>query len=166
MPARHHLSQEQKEKLLQAFKESENPYIRERILILLLINDGKTYQEISQFLERSYPTVAYWAVHGDPDNLSSLKDGREKGNFRKVTQEYVELLLITIEKEPSEYEYEFGRWTAARLAIHLEKETGIKLSGSQVRRILAKKSTFTSGQNIASKINKTQKKEKYLKKSY
>jgi len=139
MPARHHLSQEQKEQLLKALKENENPYIRERILILLLMNDGKTYQEISEFLEISYPTVAYWAVHGDPDNLESLKDGREKGNFHKVTQEYVELLLMIIEKEPSELNYEFGRWTAARLAIHLEKETGIKLSGSQVRRILAKK---------------------------
>ncbi len=32
-----------------------------------------------------------------------------------------------------------SRWTAARLAEHLEKETGIKLSGSQVRRILRRK---------------------------
>jgi transposase len=139
MPARHHLSQEQKERLLKALKENENPYIRERILILLLMNDGKTYQEISKFLEISYPTVAYWAVHGDPDNVSSLKDGRESGNFRKVTQEYIELLLITIDQEPSELNYEFGRWTAARLANYLEKETGIKLSGSQIRRILAQK---------------------------
>ena len=139
MPAKNHLSQEQKERLLQALKESENPYIREKILILLLMNDGKTYQEISDFLEISYPTVAYWAVHGDPDNLESLKDGREKGNFRKATKVYEELLLTIIEKEPAEYGYEFGRWTAARLASHLEKETGIKLSGSQVSRILQKK---------------------------
>jgi transposase len=49
------------------------------------------------------------------------------------------LLLEVIEKEPAEYGYEFGRWTAARLAIYLEKITGIKLSGSQVGRILAGK---------------------------
>jgi transposase len=59
------------------------------------------------------------------------------------------LLLEVIEKEPAEYGYEFGRWTAARLAIYLEKITGIKLSGSQVGRILAGKSTFTSGQSTA-----------------
>jgi transposase len=57
------------------------------------------------------------------------------------------LLLEVIEKEPSEYNYEFGRWTAARLALHLEKETGIKLSGSQVRRILDKKNTFIFGRS-------------------
>jgi transposase len=139
MPAKNHLSQEQREKLLKNLKEQENPYIREKILILLLMNDGKTYQEISNFLDIAYPTVAYWAVHGDPDNLESFLDGRREGNFRKVTKEYEELLLEIIEKEPAEYGYEFGRWTAARLATYLESVTGIKLSGSQVRRILAKK---------------------------
>ena len=103
------------------------------------MNDGKTYQEISNFLDIAYPTVAYWAVHGDPDNLESFLDGRREGNFRKVTKEYEKLLLEIIEKEPAEYGYEFGRWTAARLATYLESVTGIKLSGSQVRRILAKK---------------------------
>ena len=46
MPAKNHLSQEQKERLLKAMKEDENPQIRERVLILLLINDGKKYQKI------------------------------------------------------------------------------------------------------------------------
>jgi len=139
MPAKNHLSQKQREGLLKTLKEQENPYIREKVLILLLMNDGKTYQEISDFLDIAYPTVAYWAVHGDPDNLESFLDGRREGNFRKVTKEYENLLLEIIEKEPTEYGYEFGRWTAARLATYLESATGIKLSGSQVGRILAKK---------------------------
>jgi transposase len=139
MPAKNHLSQEQKSRLLKTLKEHENPYVREKVLILLLINDGKTYQEISNFLALAYPTVAYWAVHGDPDNLESFLDGRREGNFRKATKEYEELLLEIIEKSPAEYGYEFGRWTAARLATYLEKTTAIKLSGSQVRRILERK---------------------------
>ncbi len=139
MPAKNHLPQEQKERLLKTLKEHDNPYVREKILILLLINDGKTYQEISDFLDIAYPTVAYWAVHGDPDNLDSFLDGRRKGNFRKVTKEYEELLLEIIDKEPAEYGYDFGRWTSARLATYLEKKTGIKLSASQVRRILSRK---------------------------
>lgn len=163
MPAKNHLSPEQKEKLLQTLKESENPYIRERILILLLMNDGKTYQEISNFLSIAYSTVAYWSVHGDPDNLESLKDGREKGNFRKVTKVYEDLLLTIIEKEPSEYSYEFGRWTAARLATHLEKETGIKLSGSQVSRILQKKKYVYIWAKYSLESKQDQKKRKAFK---
>ena len=154
MPAKNHLSQEQKERLITLLKEAEQPYIREKALIILLINDGKTYQEISEFLDIAYTTVAYWAVHGDPDKLDSFSDKRSQGNFRKVTPEYEKLLLETIDKTPEEYGYKFGRWTAARLATYLEKVTGIKLSGSQVSRILHKKNTFTFGQNTALKINK------------
>ncbi len=136
MPAKNHLSQEQKERLLKAMKEDKNPQIRERVLILLLINDGKTYQKIAKFLGISYPTVADWAVHGGPAKMESFIDGRSQGIFWKATPKYEEVLLEVVEKEPLEYGYEFGRWTANRLAPHLEQATGIKLSGSQFRRIL------------------------------
>ena len=54
-----------------------------------------------------------------------------------ITQSAV--LLEIIEKDPQEFGYEFGRWTAQRLATYLEQETGIALSGGQVRRILKSK---------------------------
>ncbi len=139
MPAKNHLSQNQKERLIKLLKESDNHYTREKVLIILLINDGKTYQQISEFLDIAYTTVAYWAVHGDPDKADSFSDERSQGNFRKITPEYEKILLETIEKSPEEYGYEFGRWTAARLATYLEQVTGIKLSGSQISRVLHKK---------------------------
>lgn len=48
-------------------------------------------------------------------------------------------MLETIDKEPQELGYEFGRWTGERLATYLASEIGIELSGSQVSRILKKK---------------------------
>jgi len=118
MPAKNHLSSNQKQKLIKLLNESEDNYVREKILILLLINNGKTYREISEFREIAYTTVAYWSVHGDPDNLESFLDKRSPGNFRKVTPEYEQILIEIIEKAPEEYGYEFGRWTAARLATY------------------------------------------------
>lgn len=53
MPTRNHLTPEQVEKLQKALKEEENGEVRERILILLLLNDGKTQAKIAEFL--SYP---------------------------------------------------------------------------------------------------------------
>lgn len=47
MPAKNHLNAEQLEKLQKALKEEENGDIRERILILLLLNDGKTPAKIN-----------------------------------------------------------------------------------------------------------------------
>ena len=72
MPAKNHLSQSQKQRLIKLLKESDDNYVREKVLILLLINDGKTYREISEFMEIAYTTVAYWSVHGDPDNWDSF----------------------------------------------------------------------------------------------
>lgn len=136
MPAKNYLKPEQKEKLQKALKEEENSELRERILILLLLNEGKTQAEIADFLGCGRKKVSYWCVHGDAENLETLKDKRMKGNHIKATEEYIKILLETSEKTPEEMGYEFGRWTANRLASYLEKETGITLSGSQIRRIL------------------------------
>ena len=62
-----------------------------------------------------------------------------KENHKKATDKYIEVLLETIEKNPQRLGYNFGRWTAQRLATYLEESTGIKLSGGQVRRILKQK---------------------------
>jgi DNA-directed RNA polymerase specialized sigma subunit len=50
MPAKGYLSNQQQEKLQKLLKREENGEIRERILILLLLNDGKTQQEIAKFI--------------------------------------------------------------------------------------------------------------------
>ena len=99
-------------------------------------------------MEIAYTTVAYWSVHGDPDTLDSFLDKKSLGNFRKFTPESEKILIDTIAKDPEEYGYKFGRWTAARLATYLEKVTVIKLSSSQISRILHKKNTFILGLNI------------------
>jgi transposase len=138
MPAKNFLKIDQKEKLQKALKEHKHPDIRERILMFLLLNDGKTQAEIANFLGYSLRKVAYWCAHGDPENLESLVDERMKENYQKATEEYVKLLLEVIEKEPEELGYEFGRWTNAILSTYLEEKTGIKLSSGQIRNILKK----------------------------
>ena len=69
----------------------------------------------------------------------SLKDKRQQGNYRKATEQYIELLLEVVEKAPYEFGYEFGRWTGERLSTYLHQQTGIKLSSKQSRKILQKK---------------------------
>lgn len=139
MPLKDFLTLKQVKQLQQALKTDECPHFREHILIMLLLNDGKTHQEVAKFLGCASRTVDYWFIQGDPDNLESFRDQREKGNFRKATPEYINILMEVIEKEPSEFGYEFGRWTGERLAVYLEKETGIRLSGGQIRRIIKRK---------------------------
>jgi hypothetical protein len=52
-------------------KEHENPYVREKIFILLLMNDEKLIKRLVNF-RYCISTVADWAVQGDPDNLESF----------------------------------------------------------------------------------------------
>ncbi len=94
MPVKNFLKPEQVSKLQFALRESELPHVRERILIILLQNDGKTHQEIANFLGCSPRTVAYWCVHGDPEHLESLHNRREQESYRKVTPEYLKLLRL------------------------------------------------------------------------
>ena len=59
MPAKGLLDREQQKKLQLALKEEEHPEIRERILILLLLNDGKTQQQIANFIGCSKNKITY-----------------------------------------------------------------------------------------------------------
>ncbi len=58
MPVKNFLSQEQKQSLQQALRESEQPELRERVLMLLLMNEGKTYEQIASFIGCSQRKVA------------------------------------------------------------------------------------------------------------
>ena len=145
-PAKNFLTPSQVTQLQLALKKNKLAHVRERILIILLQNDGKTHQDISKFLGCSPRTVAYWCTHGDPDNLESLHNKREYEHYRLATPEDIDLLLKTVELPPSDLGYEFGKWTAERLATYLTQITGIDLSSSQVRRILKRKKYSASGQ--------------------
>ncbi|HEY9692839.1 MAG TPA: helix-turn-helix domain-containing protein [Oculatellaceae cyanobacterium] len=57
MPVKGFLKAEQKGTLQKAVKESDCALVRERALMLLLMNDGKTYAEISEFLGCGMRTV-------------------------------------------------------------------------------------------------------------
>ena len=161
MPVQNFLSSEQKKALQKALKSDICPHFREHALILLLLNDGKTHKEVANLIGCAVRIVDYWALRGDPDNLDSLRDQREQGNYWKATAEYINLLLEIIDKEPREFGYEFGRWTAERLATHLAKETGVELSSSQVRRILKQKkfSYIWANYSLDDKQNKTKRDE-------
>ena len=45
MPAKNYLNSEQVKKLQQSLQQEENGKVREKILILLLLNDGKTQKK-------------------------------------------------------------------------------------------------------------------------
>ena len=100
-PPKNFLTPSQLTQLQQALKQSELPHVRERILIILLQNNGRPQHEIANFLGCSPRTVAYWCMHGDPDNLNTLHNKREYEHYRKTTPAYLDLLLKTVSMQNS-----------------------------------------------------------------
>jgi hypothetical protein len=92
MPTKNFLSSETKETLQQALKEHEHPDIRQRALIFLLLNNGNTQAQTAELIGCSLRKVPYGRIHGDPENLDSFKDKRMKGNYRRATETYINLL--------------------------------------------------------------------------
>jgi hypothetical protein len=86
MPTKNFLSSETNETLQQALKEHEHPDIRQRALIVLLLNNGNIQAQIAELIGCSLRKIACGRIHGDPENLDSFKDDRMKGNYRKATE--------------------------------------------------------------------------------
>ena len=92
MPSKNFLSSETRETLQQVLKEHEHPDIRQRALIFLLLNSGNTQAQTAELIGCSLRKIAYGRIHGAPDNLDSFQDNRMKGNYRKATEKYINLL--------------------------------------------------------------------------
>jgi transposase len=133
------LSQEQVKSLQSLLAQTDNEPIRQRIMMLLLKHDGKTYLEIADILGCSLRTVTHWCNYANPDDPDSFSDKRQIGNRKKVTEAYMELLRETVEICPQQLGLDFNRWTAEKLADYLAEKTGIQVSGEQVRRLLKEK---------------------------
>jgi len=95
-------------------------------------------------------------MHGDPDNLESLhnKQARELPQ----NHEYIQMLLETVDKDPKSWLL-FGRWTG-EMQTYLAEQTGIKLSGSQVRSTKRKKYSYVWAK-YSLRINRIQRRAEF-----
>lgn len=60
--------------------------------------------------------------------MAGLANKPHQPEGRKADAAYLQAMESALEKEPSEYGYEFAIWTRERLRDHLQRETGVKLS--------------------------------------
>ena len=44
--------------------------------IFLLLNSGNTQAQTAELIGCSLRKIAYWSLHGEPDNLESFKDNK------------------------------------------------------------------------------------------
>ena len=104
--------------------------------IILLTDGGHTMAGIAKLLGCSAETVkrvrGLYRQHGLPGLLPSKPPGRPS----KATPSFRDLLAQAVQTDPQALGYGFAVWSAARLAAHLAKTSGVRFSANRIRRLL------------------------------
>ncbi len=110
---------------------------RQRIEIMLLVDEGKTQTEICQILGCCAATVRHW-MHIARTGMAHQWQDCPIGRPKTVNDQYLERLQELVNSSPYDYGYSFRRWTANWLQKHLAKELGIEISDRHIKRLLKK----------------------------
>jgi transposase len=123
-------------KLLQnKLQEDLSESYRQRIKIMLLVDEGKTQTEICQILGCCPATVRHW-MHIARTGMAHQWQDCPLGRPKAINQEYIERLQELLSQSPRDYGYGFRRWTISWLRKHLAKELGIEVSDRHLKRVL------------------------------
>jgi len=97
---------------------------------------GFSAPEIAQIHDCAEATVYKWIGRFDEEGPDGLYDREREGRSRKIDEEAEEELKRLLETAPPEEGENASRWTAPRLARHLEEKLGIEVHPETVRRAL------------------------------
>lgn len=109
---------------------------KQRYLIVLALDKKKTPTEIHEALGPARSTVYRVAERFEAHGEIGLRNRRRENPPVKVTEKYIRRLEWLVYRSPQKLGWQRSTWTCELLAIQLEKDTGIKLHRTHVRRLL------------------------------
>lgn len=130
------LSQRESAELLEALHRWDDPSDVRRARAVRLNSRGWTVPQIADALDVCRQSVRNWIDFYEREGLGGLKTDPRSGRPPKADEHYCQMLTHTVETPPREMGYPFNRWTLSRLAIHMEKHTGVSLHPSHLRQLL------------------------------
>jgi transposase len=105
-------------------------------LIILMSHSDDTIATIASRLGCSPETVKRIRKLYRMGGINALHPIKPPGRTSRATPAFRKTLRKVVQTSPLKLGYGFSTWTAARLAAHLAKTTGIRFSDDQIRRIL------------------------------
>jgi len=130
------LSKEDLNEVVQSINHHRRPEVRQRAMGLRLLHEGHKPIEVAKLMAVSMPTVYSWHHRFESAGIEGLANRPKSGRKPKATADYLALLEELLEQDPQDLGYVFTFWTADRLRLHLEKQTGISLSANRFRALL------------------------------
>jgi transposase len=135
----YHLTEQELADIEAAIRRDKRPEVRQRCTVIRLLHLGYKPEQIAEMQSVSKPTIYGWYDRWVSGGVEGLGNRPKSGRPLKTDDAYTTALLEVIDKEPSEFGYDFAIWTIDRLQAHLEKKTGIGLSESRFRALLKRK---------------------------
>jgi transposase len=104
--------------------------------IILMSAVGRSKASIAKDLGCCTDTVARMRKLYRQGGAKALHPIKPPGRPSRATPEFINHLKLAIQTNPLTLGYGFSTWSAARLAEHLARVTGIRFSDDQLRRLL------------------------------
>ena len=130
------LTGEELELIEKLLRHVQSNRMRDRYQTIWFSHLGKSVQEIAELLNVSEESVRKWVHIFEEDGFEGLVDDARSGRPPKATSGYVGRLLELVHISPLLADYPRTTWTLSLLAGHMERETGVGLSGERIRQIL------------------------------
>ena len=109
---------------------------RRRCDIVLHAAEGRSQRQIAAMLHCSLSTVARTLKRFGEGGEAGLVDRREENGHPKVTEAYVNVLIVVVAHQPPDCGYRRTTWTLELLVDCLKDLTGIEISTTTMGRLL------------------------------
>ena len=135
MPHSTTLTADQRATLLRWYRGPADPRLRLRAHILLLLADGRTWDDVASALYCSTRTIARWKRRFDSGGLAALR-GRRPGPAGLGAGWAAVVAGWVLGLAPRAFGFARGRWCCAALALLLWRQYRVEVSRETVRRWL------------------------------
>jgi transposase len=120
-------------------KKGRRATVDERLRAVQLYEQGKSAEEIADFLEVSKSAVWDWCRKYREGGLAALSTKFASGRPTFLTdQQMLQLYTMLKGKDPRQYSLDFGLWTRNLVAELIHRKFGVRLARVTVGRILTK----------------------------
>lgn len=132
------LTAEELKTIKQVMRSDHDAQLRVRANAVWLSHQGYKADEIAKILDRHRNSVVSWFDRYESHGLEGLRNAPRNGRPPKAGPEFQERLVQAVKTPPHNLGYSFTTWSAGRLVDHMDKQTGIRISEIQLRRLLYK----------------------------
>jgi putative transposase len=130
------LSDQQRSTLLRYYRGPFDSHLRLRAHILLLLDDGRSWQDIAQTLYCSTRTIARWKARFARGGLAALP-GQPTGAPRRLATTWATTVVVWfLQLTPRAFGILRSRWCCATAALLLWQRYGVAVSRETIRRWL------------------------------